>query len=230
MDPIPVAHNKNKGLVIFIISISLILFTWLSREVYTGRTFLMDDVVFNLTFSIRSSFLTGLMQVITFLGSSYFLLPANSLMICWILIGKKDAFFALQWAITSIGSLLLMYFFKGFYQRPRPLDPYLASASGFSYPSGHTLNSLVFFGLIIILIWRYSKKKSIRLWVTVMLSVLILAVGLSRNYLRVHYASDVLGGLSLGLLWLLLINLIFQRSFARQQKKLNVEKLDEKKF
>lgn len=215
--------NTNRVVELFIILISSLLFAWLSFHVHAGKTFAMDDAVFKITFSMRSNFMNGLMQVFTFLGSSYFLLPANIVLICWILIWKKDSLFALQWTVTAIGSLLLMYFFKGFYQRPRPMDPYLTAATGFSFPSGHTLNSLVFFGLIIILLWRFFSKSSLRFWGTFLLGILIIAIGLSRNYLRVHYASDVFGGLSLGLSWLLLVNLIFQIIFQRRQNERDIK-------
>lgn len=197
-------NNANKNWIPFLLItlLSAGFFSWLAINVTAGKTFLIDEEAFAITFAVRSNFMNILMESMTFLGSSTFLLPANIFVIIVILFYKRNRFFAMQWTFMTIISLLLMYFFKGMYQRPRPLDPYLESATGFSFPSGHTLNSLVFFGLIIFSLWKYAKNKSLRLWGTALLTLIILAIGLSRIYLRVHYASDVLGGLSLGIFWL----------------------------
>ena len=202
--------NKNWVIYLLIILLSISLFGWLAINVKAGKIFLIDKDAFAITFAFRTHFMDNLMEVMTFLGSSTFLLPANIILILVILIYKKDKLLALQWTITAIVSLLLMYFFKGIYQRQRPLDPYLESAKGFSFPSGHSLNSLVFFGLIIFSLWKYARSKSIRIWGTLLLILIILAIGMSRIYLRVHYASDVLGGFSLGICWLVMSVFIFQ--------------------
>lgn len=208
----------KKWMVYLLVLLTLGLFAWLAVHVKSGGTFLIDDEAFAATFAMRNNSMTLLMRAFTFLGSSYFLLPANILLICWILLSKKNRLLAMQWAITAIGSLLLMYFFKGFYGRQRPLDPFLEAASGFSFPSGHTLNSLVFFGLFIFILWKFAGNKYWKLWGAVLLSLLILGIGLSRIYLRVHYASDVLGGLALGVAWLTLSIYVFERL-----KKVNID-------
>jgi undecaprenyl-diphosphatase len=194
--------NKNWVLFLFIILLSSGIFSWLAIHVKSGKTFLIDKEAFAITIALRNNFMNLLMEFMTFLGSSTFLLPANIIIALFILFYKKNYLFSIYWAVTATFSLLLMYFFKGIYQRPRPLDPFLESATGFSFPSGHTLNSLVFFGLIIFSLWKYGRNKSLRIWGTILLILIILAIGLSRIYLRVHYASDVLGGLSLGICWL----------------------------
>ncbi len=211
---------KNWVVYLLVILLSISLFSWLAVNVKAGNIFLIDKEAFAITFALRFPFMDNLMECMTFLGSSIFLLPANIVLILVILFYKNDKLFALQWTITAIISLLLMYFFKGIYQRPRPLDPYLESAKGFSFPSGHTLNSLVFFGLIIYSLWKYAGNKSLRIWGTFLLILLILAIGLSRIYLRVHYASDVLGGLSLGLSWLILSVFLFGFLEKRNQNSL----------
>lgn len=201
--------GDKRWMVYLLLLVTLSLFGWLAFQVKSGETFLVDDAAFAATFALRNNSMTLLMRGITFFGSSYFLFPANILLICWVYFHKRDRLLTIQWAVTSIGSLFLMYFFKGLYERPRPLDPYLGAATGFSFPSGHTLNSLVFFGLLIFLLWKFAGKSFLKLWGTVLLSLIILGIGLSRIYLRVHYASDVLGGLTLGTGWLTLTIYIF---------------------
>ena len=203
-------------MVYLLILITLGFFAWLAFEVKSGETFLVDKEAFAVTFAIRNNSMNVLMHMLTFLGSSNFLLPANILLILWIFFQKRNRLLTLQWTITAIGSLLLMYFFKGFYERPRPLDPYLASATGFSFPSGHTLNGLVFFGLVIFILWKFAGNRFYKMWSTVFLIIIILGIGVSRIYLRVHYASDVLGGLALGLAWLT-INIYFFEGLKKRE-------------
>ena len=190
--------------IVLVIVITFGVFAALANHVKSGGTFVVDDIVFSYTFSLRSNLMNSLMRGVTFLGSSFFLLPANILIILWVAWYMKDKFFAFQWTVSAIGSLLLMYFFKGIYERPRPLDPYLEIARGFSFPSGHTLNGLVFFGLVICLLNKYVSNKYFKMVGTILLIIIILGIGLSRVYLRAHYASDIIGGLTLGTGWLML--------------------------
>ena len=201
---------NSRGIVYVLVFVMLTVFGWLAIHVKSGGTFLVDEEAFAITVAMRNDYVTLLMEGITFLGSSYFLVPANSLMILWLLMHKKNRLLSLQWAITSLGALFLMYFFKGFYERPRPLDPFLEAATGWSFPSGHTLNGLVFFALLIFTLWKLPIARYAKILWTSLLMILILGIGISRIYLRVHYASDVLGGLTLGTAWLAISWYIFR--------------------
>ena len=83
--------------------------------------------------------------------------------------------------------------------------------SGFSFPSGHALISMVFYGLFIHMTWHEVKIKWLRYLLIVVLSILILLIAFSRVYLRVHYASDVIAGIAVGFIWLVLSLNIIQR-------------------
>ena len=94
--------------------------------------------------------------------------------------------------------------YKGIVQRPRPEGISLVTEHGFSFPSGHSMAAMAFFGLLVWLIWHYEKDKPMRIACCVALSVVIVMVGVSRIYLGVHYASDVIGGFCVSLAWLTL--------------------------
>src|SRR5690606_25660561 len=76
--------------------------------------------------------------------------------------------------------------------------------SGFSFPSGHTMIGGVFHGLLIYIIWTTVENKTWRWVLSVFLTLIVVLVGLSRIYLKVHYATDVAAGYLIGLLWLVL--------------------------
>lgn len=147
---------------------------------------------------------TGMMQVITFFGSAQFLIPANILLILFVLFIKKQQYDALKIsAITIIGTAVL-FLLKFLLQRQRPLLPLIAKAHGYSFPSGHSFSSIVFYGMLAYIGYKNIKNNFIKWSLIVLLFMLAGMVGFSRIYLKLHYASDVIAGFSLGLIWLLL--------------------------
>ena len=100
---------------------------------------------------------------------------------------------------------------KRFFNRPRPDIPVLREVSGLSFPSGHSMMSFTFYGLLIYIVWHEVQNKTLK-WILIsLLSLTILTIGATRVYLRVHYASDVLAGFSLGLIWLVISLFVIRR-------------------
>ena len=144
------------------------------------------------------------MEFFTFLGTHTFLIPANLLLIAWFFFIKKKRWWSIKIPAVALSSLLLMFLLKFIFERPRPSDPLLAEAAGFSFPSGHALMSVTFYGLLLYIIFQSVKNKLLRICFATFFIFLILMIGFSRIYLRVHYASDVIAGFSLGIIWLIL--------------------------
>lgn len=147
---------------------------------------------------LRTPALTHFFAVFTYIGSSYVLLPAY--VICIVLFflakNKRIAIFTLITGIISIGILTLA---KQSFHRSRPLNPIVHNASGYSFPSGHSMSTLVFFATLILAIFSTKNmNKTLRVVLCTLLVILCLMIGFSRTYLRVHYASDVLAGYLLG--------------------------------
>lgn len=97
-------------------------------------------------------------------------------------------------AATLIASTLFTDVVKDVVARPRPPGAALVLTSGFSFPSGHTLNSTTTYGLLAVVAWRSGLPHAIRLTAAVVGVTLPILIGLSRIALDVHYPSDVLGG------------------------------------
>ena len=80
----------------------------------------------------------------------------------------------------------------------------MVNENGYSFPSGHSITSMVFYGYLIYLIYRYVDNKNIKVSLIIFLSLLILMIGFSRIYLGVHYTSDVLAGFLISVAYLIL--------------------------
>ena len=101
--------------------------------------------------------------------------------------------------ITVLNQLL-----KRILQRPRPTEFRIIEETGYSFPSGHSMVSMAFYGYLIYLIYKYVENKYVKWTSIVLLSILICTIGVSRIYLGVHYTSDVLGGFLVSISYLIL--------------------------
>ena len=149
--------------------------------------------------------------------------------ITWVAIAAF-VFYRKRWKIESffmLGNLALAGFlivtFKNIYQRPRPAILHLVEEKGFSFPSGHSLASTLVLGSLIIIIGQHVKNKTARYCLQGMLVLGIVTIVVSRIYVGVHYPSDVLGSMILGLAVLqfeypLYDRLRFQWRFTGKQK------------
>jgi undecaprenyl-diphosphatase len=189
-------------LVAFFVSFFTMVF--IIRRIFFHKKEVMDQQVFAFLSGYVSDTSTSIMNFFTFFGGQYFLIPANLLLIAWAFYYKRDKWFGIRVASLSVTSLLLMFSLKQFFNRPRPLTPLLREAKGLSFPSGHAFMSFVFFGLLIYVINKKVKNKLFKICLVVFLLCFVFLIGLSRIYLRVHYASDVIAGFSMGLMWLVI--------------------------
>ena len=144
------------------------------------------------------------MLFITFLGKHQFLIPANLILIFYFLLVKRQTWFSIRVITVAISSLVLMLLLKQLFQRKRPLSPLLKAAKGLSFPSGHAIMAVTFYGLLIYILQHTITTEWLKWFFIILVFVLIVLIGFSRIYLRVHYASDVAAGFIIGLLWLLL--------------------------
>ena len=107
---------------------------------------------------------------------------------------KKDAIFL---ALTSLIGGIIELAYKEITQIARPLNSLITETSS-SFPSGHSMISVILFGFLIYFSIKHLKSKSAKITITILSALLILIIGLSRIYLNVHWFSDVLAGFALG--------------------------------
>jgi len=182
---------------------SLLLFSLLVKEVFIDKQQTFDLQVFDWVGAhLTNPFNTQVMQAITFLGTHTFLIPANIVLTAYFLLIKRHRWYSIKVAAIALTSTAMMLLLKNIFSRQRPLIPLLKPALGYSFPSGHSMMSFSFYGLLIYLAYKYVENPFLRNLLIGSLIVLILLIGFSRIYLRVHYTSDVLAGFSVGIIWL----------------------------
>jgi membrane-associated phospholipid phosphatase len=164
----------------------------------------IDMLIFDKIKPLVNEINNKIMLLITFLGKHQFLIPANLILIFYFLLVKKQTWFSIRVITIAISSLVLMLLLKQLFQRKRPLAPLLKAAKGLSFPSGHAIMAVTFYGLLIYILQHSITIDWLKWLVIVLVTVLIILIGFSRIYLRVHYASDVAAGFIIGLLWLLI--------------------------
>jgi membrane-associated phospholipid phosphatase len=183
---------------------ALVIFIGVAEMVFRDNKSDFDQQAFKVLAGSVSDINTDVMQFFTFLGTHIFLIPANIILVAYFLFVKKHRWYSIKIPVVALSSLLLMFSLKYLFQRSRPLSPLVERARGYSFPSGHALISFTFYGLLIYLTWLNVKNVWLKWLIVTALALLIFVIGLSRVYLRVHYASDVIAGYCMGCMWLLL--------------------------
>jgi membrane-associated phospholipid phosphatase len=146
---------------------------------------------------------TTALSAVTTLGSTALLALIVGAVAAYLVPRRRGRDAALL-AVTLVGAELLTWILKAIFERPRPTfeDP-VATASWFSFPSGHALSSIAVYGALAYVFVGGVRSRGARA-AFVGVAILVAVIGFSRLYLGVHYLTDVLAGYSAGLAWLLL--------------------------
>lgn len=190
-----------KNLKWIVLFICLIGFLALAEDVFNKEIMNGDIVGYKLvsTFLI-SDFATPIAKFITNFGGAIFIIILT--VILFVIIKNKKIGISIisnLVIITAINQIL-----KRIVQRPRPTEYRIIEETGYSFPSGHSMVSMAFYGYLIYLIYKYVKNKYLK-WISIiLLSILICSIGISRIYLGVHYTSDVLGGFFISISYLII--------------------------
>jgi len=187
-------------LVSFLFIVAFVVFGYLAHEVVGEQDNVFDEKVFAFFQGYSSPAFIATMKTITFFGTMTFILPAYILLIVFLFI-KHRRTDAINIAIVGITSTGLMFGLKEFYHRHRPELPLMKAATNFSFPSGHSLCSFIFCSVIVYLLWRGNIQKKWKWVFSVLLILFSISIGISRIVLRYHFASDVLAGFYLGVVW-----------------------------
>lgn len=199
------ALKKNYKFIILLVCI--IIFLAIMEDIFEKETMMIDLIIYKVIVqSMRNNILTSIFKVITNLGGVYCLIIIATLLTIFI----KDKKIAFSIPLNLIIITILNLFLKNIVERPRPIGYRLIDETGYSFPSGHSMISAAFYGLIIYFIWKNVKNTKLKYVLCILLSILIVLIGISRIYLGVHYASDVLGGFTISIAYLIIFTTTFK--------------------
>jgi len=193
------------GLVAAIVS--LLFFGWLAEDVFENETINFDQTVRGAVHNWATPALTEAMKFVSVLGSTLFLIALGALVAAAFFYLRRKRALVLFLA-TTVGSTIILTVLKALFHRARP-DAYFdyALPLSYSFPSGHSLSSLCFYGILAWLVAARLKNKAAKIAVWTFAAALIFLIGLSRVYLGVHYPSDVLAGYAAGIVWVVTVGL-----------------------
>ncbi len=191
------------GLIISIAA--MFFFGWLSGEMREGDTARFDDSIRGFVHSFATPFLTEVMRLASFLGSTLFLVLLG-LVVFGVFYYLKRRRAAILFAITTIGATILLVSLKLAFHRVRP-EPFFDTIlpTSFSFPSGHSLASFCFYLALAAIVTNRIKNLSFKIIIWIFSAALVLLIGISRIYLGVHYPSDVVAGFVVGFIWVITI-------------------------
>lgn len=208
----------------FITLAALYLFIDIAENIVRNEAISIDILVTHIVFPFRNPVLTDVMHTITFFGGQDFIGFAIIATIFFLLLKgyKKDA---LIFSFILFFGIALNLLLKILFQRPRPTLLPLAEESTYSFPSGHAMNSFIFFTCLSFFIFRKMKNTKLKISLIVLSIFIIGLIGLSRIYLGVHFFSDVVAGYLAGLCWFVLV-LLFDKTllFLNLFKRFEFEK------
>jgi undecaprenyl-diphosphatase len=213
--------SVEMAIVVTLFVCALVVFVFVTRRVFVLKQTSFDTRIFHFLENHVSEKNNDIVKFFTFLGSHEFLIPANLVLIIYFLLIRRHKWYSIKVPAIALSSLGLMFALKHLFNRPRPEIPLLYEAKGLSFPSGHALMSVTFYGLLIYIVFKTYREKDWKWIVISLLLLLILIIGFTRIYLRVHYTTDVIAGYCIGFLWL-----VFAVSMLNRMEKYSKKKLD----
>ncbi len=186
-------------------ALAFLMFVRITRELIEGDFSAVDSVILLTVAKTRTPWLTIMAVDVTALGSITLVVLFSAFTLVVLLV-LRDRLGALQLLAASAGAGILTLVTKNIIERIRPEQAQqLIVVSGFSYPSGHSVSTSALYLTIAIIAGRYVRHSGARAAIFLAVSVVLIMVGASRVYLGVHYATDVVSGISLGAAWALVL-------------------------
>ena len=184
---------------------AFLIFIRITRELIEGDVSAVDSSILLTVAKTRTPWLTMAAVDVTALGSITLVILFSAFTLVVLLV-LRDRLAALQLLAASAGAGILTIVTKDIIERTRPEQgQQLIVVSGFSYPSGHSVSTSALYLTIAIIAGRYVQHSGARAAIFLAVATVLVMIGASRVYLGVHYATDVVSGISLGSAWALVL-------------------------
>jgi Membrane-associated phospholipid phosphatase len=179
---------------------ALLLLGVIADDVHEQEAIALDVAATPFLHGLASPTFDAVMGAITTVGSTFVVGPLFVLVLAW-LIWRRYRGEARFLAVAVVGSVALNETLKLIFHRPRPQLEWAVVVPEFSFPSGHSMNSLAFYGALAAIVWAIRGRRAGSIAATIA-GFLVLLIGTSRIYLGYHYLTDVVGGFLAGAVWL----------------------------
>lgn len=192
-----------------ILFVCLLIFCFIAVNVYNGNYFYSDGVIYDFVSNyVISDGVTPFVKFITWFGSTI-----GIIVMCFVFLfvirNKKINIILVTNLICA--AIINNYVLKLIFTRDRPNINPIVIENGNSFPSGHSMVSMVFYGSLIYIAYKYLNNKKLKWTIISCLSLLILLIGFTRIYLGVHYFSDVIGGFVIGGCYLIISTMVIRK-------------------
>ncbi len=187
--------------------LSFAIFIVLSILVLTRNDIHIDSTIYGFISKYISNNLTNNVKLLTNLGSALIVISV----VIIVLIFYKNKRYGLFMSINLITITIFQLILKSIFTRSRPIDINLIEETGYSFPSGHSLTVMAFYGFIIYLIYISKLNKKSKILYISLFSLIIFVVGFSRVYLGVHFFTDVIGAFTFALSYLIIYTQVIKR-------------------
>jgi undecaprenyl-diphosphatase len=223
-------HSDNEDLPYYVtIAISTILFIIglngfieLTDELAENELGFFDERVSTYVISYRTEWLTDYFTFATHLGDRNAYIAVTILLAGFYFFNHRSWKLIIQTVAVLLLASLSNIVLKRVINRARPSLEHLVSVNTLSYPSGHAMSAMAFYGFLIFLSLRSNLPRWARNLLISVLILLIFSIGISRIYLGVHYPSDVAAGWIGGLIWVAFCTVLFSLiDLLRKQKPKN---------
>ena len=199
--------------------LTLIFFGWLADEALEGETRHFDEATRMAVHELATPMLTTIMRGLSFVGSTL-ALSIGTIVAVVSFAMRKWGREAKLFAITMAGAGLLNVTLKLTFKRPRPVPFFdLSPPETYSFPSGHSLTSAVFFGALAAILTARLKSRNMRMMIWIVCTAMFLSIGFSRIYLGVHHTTDVIAGFAAALIWILVVRFVELQLARRRRRK-----------
>ncbi len=212
-----VAHGvvmRGPAYFLVLATIAAALFCGLAVAVETNRLAGFDEAIRMALHSLTTPVLTLLAEKVTWLGTLGVLALFGVVAVA-VLVRARRREGAAFLTVTMVGALALENGLKFWFQRVRPPPFFGSEPVTYSFPSGHALFSLCFYGGLAIAASRSVQSAAMKTGMWIATVFLVLAIGGTRIYLGVHYPSDVLGGYLVAIAWIAVVSSAYQRSASQ---------------
>ncbi|WP_257146172.1 phosphatase PAP2 family protein [Priestia megaterium] len=191
--------------------LSILCFGILSMLIRGQMLTQYDHAIIFFIQEFESSLLTSIMNAFTFIGSTPSVIAISLLSLFFLYKLLNHRVELILFIVIVGGHAILNQILKLFFHRDRPDLHRLIEVEGYSFPSGHAMSAFAVYGALSFLLWHDIPTRWGRTILVLVSSIIILAIGISRIYLGVHYPSDIIGGFFASGIWLALSIWFYQR-------------------